>query len=103
MLRKLVDHDHLPDYQVRFEGEKVVFRNRHVARHKKEPFDREQFPVLDPETYHDARTVAPGYDVYYLEQEWQAFWADSGKPELKNPDAAFIAFCRRRYERNPNP
>jgi plasmid replication initiation protein len=103
MLRKLVDHDHLPDYQVRFEGEKVVFRNRHVARHKKEPLDREQFPVLDPETYHDARTVAPGYDVYYLEREWQAFWADSGKPELKNPDAAFIAFCRRRYERNPNP
>mgnify|MGYP006428829045 FL=1 len=103
MLRKLVEHDHLPDYQVRFEGDKVVFRNRHVARQKTKSVDRERFPVLDPETYHDARTVAPGYDIYYLEREWQAFWVDSGKPELKNPDATFIAFCRRRYERNPNP
>src|SRR5271166_6263457 len=40
-------------------------------------------PTLDPETYHDARTVAPGYDVYYLEQEWRNFWVESGKPELK--------------------
>jgi hypothetical protein len=40
------------------------------------------FPILDPETYNDARIVAPGYDVYYLEQEWRAFWFETGKPEL---------------------
>ena len=55
------------------------------------------YPTLDPETYHDARTVAPGYDVYYLEQEWRNFWVESGKPELKNPDAAFIGFCKSRH------
>jgi hypothetical protein len=50
-----------------------------------------------------ARIVAPGYDVYYLEQEWRNFWVESGKPELKNPDAAFIGFCKSRYKRQPKP
>jgi len=59
------------------------------------------FPTLDPETYNDARIVAPGYDVYYLEQEWRNFWFESGKPELKNPDAAFIGFCKSRHNRKP--
>ena len=57
------------------------------------------FPLLDPETYHDARTIAPGYDVYYLEKQWQSFWYESGQPELKNPDAAFLGFCRSRHAR----
>ena len=30
-------------------------------------------------------------------------WVDSAKPSLGNPDKAVIAFCRERYERNPNP
>jgi hypothetical protein len=34
---------------------------------------------------------------------WVAFWADSGKPPLRNAEKAFLAFCKRRYERNPNP
>ena len=59
------------------------------------------FPTLDLETYNDARIVAPGYDVYYLEQEWRNFWFESGKPELKNPDAAFIGFCKSRHNKNP--
>ncbi len=65
--------------------------------------DQPRFPLLDPETFHDARTVAPGYDVYFLEKEWRQFWYESGQPELTNPDAAFIGFCRSRHVRNPNP
>jgi len=65
--------------------------------------DKTFFHTLDPETYNDARIVAPGYDVYHLEEQWRAFWVESGKPELKNPDAAFIGFCKSRYSRNPNP
>ena len=33
-----------------------------------------------------------------LEEQWREFWVDSGKPELKNADAAFIGFCKRRHE-----
>jgi hypothetical protein len=67
------------------------------------PRPAEEYPRLDSETYHDARTVAPGCDVYFLEEQWRQFWVESGRPELKNPDAAFIGFCKSRYERKPNP
>jgi plasmid replication initiation protein len=95
-------HSHMPDYAVTLEGDNVRFINRSAAKPLPSP-QQSLFPVLDSETYHDARTVAPGYDVYYLEEQWRSFWFESGQPELKNPDAAFIGFCRSRYERQPNP
>jgi hypothetical protein len=90
-------HSHMPDYAVSFDGRNVRFVNRNTM--PVQPAAVIDYPRLDPETYHDARTVAPGYDVYKLEEQWQAFWVDSGKPELKSPDAAFIGFCKSRYER----
>lgn len=41
-----------------------------------------RYPVLDAEAYHDAKLVAPGVDVYFLEQEWRDWWVESGMPEL---------------------
>lgn len=92
-VRALVEFDHLPDYAVTLDDDTVMFRNRSFE--KPAPQIR-SFPVLDTETFHDARTVASGLDIYALEQEWRSFWADSGYPVLHDPDAAFIAFCRRR-------
>jgi hypothetical protein len=91
-------HHHIPDYAVSFDGDNMRFVNRGSVKSipSSEPH---LFPMLDPETFHDARTVAPGYDVYQLEREWQNFWVESGKPELKSPDAAFIGFCKSRYNR----
>ena len=62
-----------------------------------------EFPLLDAETYNDAKIVAPTYDIYALEQDWREFWVDNGKIPLQNPDKAFIGFCKKRYERKPNP
>lgn len=58
--------------------------------------------MLSPEDYHDARLVAPGYDVYDLEQQWRDWWVDSGMPELGFPGRAFVAFCKKRYQMRPN-
>ena len=96
-------YGHIPDYAPTIDGDKVRFQNRSTMPKGVPEAEKTLFPVLDPETYHDARTVAPGYDVYFLEQEWRDFWIDSGKPELKNPDAVFVGFCKNRYKRNPNP
>ncbi len=96
-------HNHIPDYAVALEGDKVRFMNRNTMPKPQPEAEKTVFPLLDPETYHDARTVAPGYDIYVLEQDWRMFWLDSGKPELKNPDAAFIGFCKSRHKRKPNP
>lgn len=95
-------HNHMPDYAISFDGSNVKFTNRKPVK-ALPSLESAGFPLLDPETYHDARTVAPGYDVHWLEAEWRSFWVDSGRPELKNPDAAFIGFCKSRHARNPNP
>jgi plasmid replication initiation protein len=99
MIRELVEQDHLPDYRVALEDEMVVFRNRMSFQPKAEV----RYPVLDPEAFLHAKQVAPNYDVYYLEQEWRAWWVESGMPELGFPGRAFIGFCKARYLRNPNP
>jgi hypothetical protein len=95
-------HSHMPDYAISFDGNNVKFINRKTVKALPSLVDTD-FPLLDAETYHDARTVAPGYDIHWLEMEWREFWVDSGKPELKDPDAAFVGFCKKRYARNPNP
>jgi len=100
MIRSLAQHDHLPDYKVSLDDDMVIFRNRMSWQAPKvEP----RYPVLDPEAYHHARLVAPNYDVHFLEQEWRDLWVESGMPELIFPQKAFVAFCKSRYQRNPNP
>jgi hypothetical protein len=96
-------HSHIPDYDVMLEGDNVRFNNRNTMPKALPSPVETGFPLLDSETYNEAKSVAPTYDIYRLEQDWREFWADSGKPDLKDPDAAFIGFCRKRYERKPNP
>jgi hypothetical protein len=93
-------HNHMPDYALFFDGDTLRYVNRHTMKALPAP-ETFIYPTLDPETYNDARTVAPGYDVYHLEEQWREFWVESGRPELKSPDAAFIGFCKRRHERAP--
>ena len=52
---------------------------------------------LRSETYEKARAAAPGFDVYALEQDWREWIARKGKLP-KNPDSAFIGFCRRKAQ-----
>ena len=92
-------HNHMPDYSLTIDGDNVQFVNRKSMKPLPSS-DKTLFYTLDLETYNDARIVAPGYDVYNLEQEWRNFWVESGKPELKSPDAAFIGFCKSRYNRS---
>jgi hypothetical protein len=85
---------------VSLDDDMVIFRNRMSWQPPKaEP----HYPVLDPECISYARLVAPGYDVHFLEHEWRDLWVESGIPELIFPQKAFVAFCKSRYRRNPNP
>ena len=102
-IKQLAKGDHLPDYCVTVDDEDfVTFHNRNSKRTVPSPSTAD-FPKLDAETYHDAKTVAPGYDVYFLEREWQRWWCESGRPVLYDPDKAFISFCQSRHQRKPNP
>lgn len=99
LVTKIVEEDlrfqHMPDYAVVLDdSDMVIFRNRGSI-----PASISATPVsvvqLLPETYHDARIVAPGWDVYHLEREWREWITEAPR----DADAAFIGFCRKWYER----
>lgn len=92
-------HNHMPDYAVRLEGEDMlVFRSRKsIPGPLAAPSPT--VPSLDPETYHDARTIAPGWDVHFLEQQWREWITEPPR----DVDAAFLGFCRKWYEKRGEP
>jgi hypothetical protein len=54
-------------------------------------------PHLRTSTYERAKQNAPGLDVYELERQWREWIEKKGPPQ--KPDAAFIAFCRKKAAR----
>lgn len=94
-IRAMEKTNHLPDYEISMTDDMVTFTNRN-ARGGSPRGSGGQYPLppLKPETFDKARAVAAGWDIYALESEWRE-WA-KGKAPPKRPDAAFIAFCRKK-------
>ncbi|WPY97005.1 replication initiator protein A (plasmid) [Limimaricola variabilis] len=94
-----IEHSHMPDYSVRFsEDEKhVVFRSRGSV--SVAVSDIVQVPPLDAEIFETARALAPGWDVRLIESEWRAWLTEPPR----NPEAAFLGFCRKWFERRGAP
>jgi plasmid replication initiation protein len=96
-------HDHMPDYEVRLDGDMLIVRNRGELDPELPPPPGLLDLRLRPETYEEARAVAPGWDIYRLEQSWRSWMADGGLDAPKSPDRAFIGFCRKWFERRGRP
>lgn len=92
-------YQHMPDYSITLDDDMVLFRNRSVTFIAEAASKRVDAGRISAEAYHDARTVAPGWDVYYLESEWRD-WITEPPRDI---DAAFIGFCRKWYERRGAP
>ena len=90
-VKHIADHDHLPDYHVRLEEDSVYFTNRGTMTALPSSAPEVKIPPLDPDTYHEARLAAPGWDVRSLEREWREWVTETPR----SPDAAFIGFCRK--------
>ena len=100
MIRDMADDDGLPDYSLAFgPGDVLVVRSRDRLGDGPQPGD----PRLSSDAHARAREAAPGYDPYWLEAEWLRLWRGSGRPPLRSPEAAFLAFCRARAARAPRP
>ena len=95
MLRELAEHDHLPDYHVVFdpESDMVTFRNRGSVCPALPEESEVGVAPLRTSTYEQAREAAPGWDVYNIEREWREWLTEPPR----NPDAAFLGFCRKWY------
>ncbi|MCA9212430.1 MAG: replication initiator protein A [Planctomycetales bacterium] len=89
-------HAHIPDYAVTFESEDMVrFRNRGTVQRITSPETDTHAMHISADGYEEARLVAPGWDIYVLEQEWRSWITEPPR----NVDAAFVGFCRKWYER----
>ncbi len=88
-LRKMIAEANLPDYRLsEAPDDMIVVERQRAAR------SGPAAPHLDPETLEAARALAPGADVYALVTRWQAWWEDTGRPRLGNPDAAFLGWVK---------
>lgn len=90
-------YQHMPDYTLSFNGNNVIFTNRNFKEFTDTSMDISI--TLDPETYHDARIVAPGWDIYSLEKEWHSWMSEGGMDAPRDPNKAFIGFCRKWFEK----
>jgi len=90
-VRALEKTNHLPDYRLFLDNEtdQVNFVwNKHYGL-------KYYAPVLKTETLEEAKKYAVRLrlDIHALEQEWQE-WNDKKPNALKDPDKAFLAFCK---------
>jgi len=56
-------------------------------------------PLLSTDAYERAKKYTGRESVYAWEQDWIQFWRNSGCPNLKSADTAFIGFCKSRFVR----
>jgi len=88
-LRKMIAEANLPDYRLSEAPDDMIVVERQRAGRP-----GPAAPHLTPETLEAARALAPGADVYALVARWQAWWEDTGRPRLGNPDAAFLGWVK---------
>ena len=88
------EHNHMPDYAIRMVQDRVHFINRGSLPSPCAVID-ELWSHLRSDTEEKARQVAPGWDVYVLEQDWREWITEPPR----DPNAAFIGFCKKVFER----
>ena len=105
LIRKIIkdnqDHSHIPDFTFELHGNMFVAypRPEFTEIYSSRKIAEVSFAYLKPITHEKAKEAAPGWDVYYLEQEWRNWM----KETPKHPDAAFIGFCRQWYKKRGRP
>ena len=99
IVRQDEEFGHMPDYAVRMKDDMVIFTNRGTVASASPSLLEAHIPPLDPDTYHEARMAAPGWDVRTLEQEWRE-WATEVP---RDANAAFVGFCRKAYQKRGRP
>ncbi|MDE4134795.1 replication initiator protein A [Phaeobacter sp. QD34_3] len=93
MVRDMIAAQPLPDYAMEeLPGDLIRFSQKHAVVSGAGGMA----PSLKPETLEAARDLMPGADVYALEADWRAMWARSGSPRLRQADAAFLGWVKKR-------
>lgn len=86
-------HDHMPEYWMDIDEDTVIFRPKTEQAVIAVPAHCLQLRHAD--THDAARRLAPGWDIYALEQEWRV-WVQDKAIDVKDPDKHFLSFCKKR-------
>ena len=93
------EHDHMPDYAFRLDADiltvrpKREFLERYAPKPAQDQLTGGYVLPLSPDTLERARELAPTWDITKLVGEWRSYSARQ-KESPKNPDAAFLGFCK---------
>jgi plasmid replication initiation protein len=96
------EQSHMPDYNFRLMHDilevspKPEFTDVYADQ---PPIGVEVTAALSSSAYEKSRSAAPGWDVYFLEQEWRNWMSETPR----DLDAAFVGFCRKWYEQRGRP
>lgn len=89
------NHDHMPDYSFSLDDDSVnIIPKREFRALTEKTRPKIQTASLKPETLEKAKKIAPGWDIYFVENEWRSWISEPPK----NPDAAFLGFCKKWFE-----
>lgn len=99
IVRENEEHGHMPDYDFGFDAERDILIVTSRGSVPTAVVDVVTIPALDADVYEMAREAAPGWDVRVIEQEWRS-WATEAP---KNPEMAFLGFCRKWFEKRGKP
>jgi len=102
IVRQDISHSHMPDYSLRLDGEQVIFTNRGTML-PKAAASQQALLFISGETRLKAKEIAKGWDIYHVEQEWRCWVSDRGLGTPKNPDKAFLGFCKKWQESRGRP
>lgn len=93
------EHNHMPDYAFRMEGDiltvtpKPEFLENYAPKPEQDRLTGGYVIPLSPDTLERARELAPTWDIKVLVGEWRTYAARQKEPP-RNPDAAFLGFCK---------
>lgn len=97
-IQRIAEYDHLPDYSVVFDEEDRMvffFPRPEFLESVKGAVAKTEIPSLKPTTYDKFRKLFRYKDPHFYEQDWRD-WASTKPNPPDNPDAAFLAFAKKR-------
>lgn len=102
-LRETIEADHIPDYRLELEDDFVMVYRRAAERQPVKPVAAIAAPqspatgpqkiIISSDAIAQAREVAPGADVYWLEATYIRWAENLGEP-AHNEDARFLAWVK---------
>ena len=93
------EHNHMPDYAFRLDADiltvtpKPEFLENYAPKPDQDKVTGGYILPLSPDTFEQARELAPTWDINVLVAEWRSYAARQQEAP-KNPDAAFLGFCK---------